>query len=123
MRPLLILIFLITTFTGSAQNGARSENKAAIPNGVVRLDREQSDWVKTENDNPQLQDNENVSFSATSEGINIIIISGDNKIQLLALTGQSLLSGNLSHGRFFIPARKGIYILKINGKSYKVVCK
>jgi len=26
-------------------------------------------------------------------------------------------------GRFFIPTRQGIYFLRINNKSYKVICK
>jgi len=42
---------------------------------------------------------------------------------LFALTGQLLWSGNLVQGRFFIPVRQGIYFLRINGKSYKVICK
>jgi hypothetical protein len=125
MRYLQLIFCLLIFVSGAAQNSTKSETKVAIPNGVVRVDKDaQSGWTRSdaEGSSPVLG-NENVSYSTTSEGINIMIISGENRIQLLALTGQSLLNGNLSQGRFFIPARKGIYILKINGKSYKVVCK
>jgi hypothetical protein len=123
MRTLFIIVSLFIITSSFAQNGTKSETKVAIPSGVVKVDGDQSDWMKSESDNSQVQGNDHVSFTTTSEGINIMILTGENKIQLIAITGQSLLNGNLSHGRFFIPARKGIYILKINGKSYKVVCK
>ncbi len=123
MRTLIIIASLFIIMSVAAQNGQKSEPKTAVPYGVVKVDGDQSDWMKPEVDNNPVQGNEHVSFTTTSDGINIMIISGENKIQLIALTGQTLLNGNLSHGRFFIPARKGIYILKINGKSYKVVCK
>jgi hypothetical protein len=128
MKLLFSILFLLILYSGSAQNGSKHESKVAIPNGVVRIDKDkdaQTSWSNKSDidaNNPVLG-NENVTYNTTSEGINIIIIGGENRIQLLALTGQSLLNGVLSQGRFFIPARKGIYILKINGKSYKVVCK
>jgi hypothetical protein len=68
--------------------------------------------------------NENVSFYSTSDGIYVSINSGgSNKIRLYALTGQLLSNGDLSQGLFFTPTRRGIYFLKINNKTYKVICK
>ena len=96
-------------------------------NVVLKIDGA-TGWSKGDNDGPAAQgtsivSNENVNFSSTSEGIFITIIAGTNKIKLFALTGQLLLNGDLSQGRFFIPTRKGIYFLRINNKSFKVICK
>jgi hypothetical protein len=52
-----------------------------------------------------------------------MINEGTNKIKLFALTGQLLFNGELSQGRFFIPTKQGIYFLRINNKSFKVICK
>jgi hypothetical protein len=111
-----------------AQNPAKSDSRTANQNTVIRLDATQNSWIKAEIEGSpssvtQTSENENVVFSTTSEGIYISIVKGTNKIKLFALTGQLLLDGDLNQGRFFIPARKGIYFLRINNKSYKVVCK
>ncbi|HLP06333.1 MAG TPA: T9SS type A sorting domain-containing protein [Paludibacter sp.] len=111
----------------TAQNPIKNEQHPV--NVVIRLDRTaQNGWNKIENENQptgntQVTDDEDVSFNSTSDGIYISILKGTNKIKLFALTGQLLLNGDLSQGRFFIPTRKGIYFLKINNNSYKVICK
>lgn len=129
MKQTLTLLFLIV-FVASifAQNTTKGDARTGTQNTVIRLDGSQNSWVKTDNEgssssNTQISENENVTFNSTSEGIYISIIKGTNKIKLFALTGQLLLNGDLTQGRFFIPTRKGIYFLRINNKSYKVICK
>jgi hypothetical protein len=112
-----------------AQNQGKSDSHASAQNIVIKLDGSvQNNWTKPDVDNTttqstQITDNESVSFSSTGDGIYINILKGKNQIKLFALTGQLLLNGDLSQGHFFIPARKGIYFLRINNKSYKVICK
>jgi len=126
MKRILTLLLLFIGFASLiAQNSAKSDNPMT-PNVIVKLDGTQTSWLKIENDeipNAVISGNENVSYIATANGIFITIINGTNKIKLFALTGQLLLDGNLKQGRFFIPTHQGIYILKVNNKSYKVVCK
>lgn len=127
-RALTLLFLIVYATTIFAQNPAKSDSRTANQNTVIRLDATQNSWIKAEIEGSpssvtQTSENENVVFSTTSEGIYISIVKGTNKIKLFALTGQLLLDGDLNQGRFFIPARKGIYFLRINNKSYKVVCK
>jgi hypothetical protein len=122
-----ILLFLIVLFSLSAQNSSKTDSRPQNQNVVLKIDGA-SGWSKADNDSPAAQgtpivSNENVTFSSNSEGIFITVNAGTNKIKLFALTGQLLLNGDLSQGRFFIPTRKGIYFLRINNKSYKVICK
>ncbi len=129
MKHILTLLFLIVSVAAIfAQTQAKGDSRTGNQNTVIRLEGNQNNWVKNETDgtsttNVQSSDNENVTFNSTTEGIFISIIKGTNKIKLFALTGQLLLNGDLTQGRFFIPTRKGIYFLRINNKSYKVVCK
>jgi hypothetical protein len=130
MKRIFTLLFLIIAAAGlSAQNNQKGDTHSANQNAVIRIDgSSQNGWVKGDNEssvgtNTPASGNENVSFNATSEGIYITILSGTNKIKLFALTGQLLLNGDLTQGRFFIQARKGIYFLKVNNKNYKVICK
>jgi len=95
---------------------------------VIKAEGSQGAWTKVENEAPSnsnssTSENENVSYNATSGGIYVNIHKGTNKIKLFALTGQLILNGDLNQGRFFIPVRQGIYFLRINNKSYKVICK
>ncbi len=127
----IITYFLLFFFSGMlfAQNTARSDQHSSAQNIVIKLDGSvQNNLSKAENDNSggsnlQTTDNENVSFGTSGDGIYINILKGKNQIKLFDLTGQLLLNGDLTQGRFFIPSRKGIYFLRINNKSYKVICK
>ena len=126
INTLLFLLFLVVTIF--AQNTTKGDSYLTNQNTVIRIDGSQNSWVKPDNEvaartNAATTVNENVSFSSTSEGIFINIISGANKIKLFALTGQLLLNGELTQGSFFIPTRNGIYFLKVNNKSFKVICK
>ena len=40
-----------------------------------------------------------------------------------AKIGDVVWQGNLVQGRFFIPMRPGVYFLRVNNKSYKVICR
>ena len=102
--------------------------RGVVQNTIVKIDGSQNSFSKGDNEasaglNSQISGNENVNFSSTSEGIFVTILSGTNKIKLFALTGQLLLNGDLRQGSFFIPTRKGIYFLRVNNKSFKVICK
>ena len=129
MKQTLTLLFLIVyVATIFAQNTSKGESRTGNQNTVIRIEGAQNSWTKSDVEgssasNAQSSDNENVIFNSTSDGIYISIIKGTNKIKLFALTGQLLLNGDLTQGRFFIPTRKGIYFLRIDNKSYKVICK
>ncbi len=129
MRQHFILIFLLL-FTGfvSSQSNGKNESHSTSQNAVLKIVGSQNAWSKGDNDNlgtanSQALGTENVTFYATSEGIFVTILNGTNKIKLFALTGQLLLNGDLKQGSFFIPTRKGIYFLRVNNKSFKVICK
>lgn len=127
-KQLAIILLLLFSFSCLfSQNGTKSELRVGSQNVFIKIDGSGT-WAKFESDNnpatpnPALG-NENVAYSSTSNGIFITILSGTNKIKLFALTGQLLLNGDLAQGRFFIPTRQGIYFLRINTKSYKVICR
>lgn len=127
-KTITLLVLLISVVTLFAQSAAKGDVHAATPFVVVRLDGSQNGWPKGDNDAATaptviVTGNESVSFSATTSGIFITIIDGTNKIKLFALTGQLLFNGDLTQGRFFIPTKQGIYFLRINNKSFKVICK
>lgn len=130
MKRILTLIFLfVSVCSVFAQTGVKTDARPIGQNTVIRIDGpSQNGWVKNNDDaapnaGTQTSVNETVSFYSTGDGIVVSIISGTNKIKLFALTGQLLFNGDLSQGRFLIQTRKGIYFLKINNKSYKVICK
>jgi hypothetical protein len=66
---------------------------------------------------------EGFSYSTTNGGIFLILPKAGNNVKLFSLTGQMIWNGELVSGRFYIPTGKGIYILRVNNKSYKVNCK
>ena len=128
-RILTLLFLVIITSCIIAQNNQKGYSRSANQNPVIRIEGSaQNGWLKGDNDSsvgtstPALG-NENVSYNGTGEGIDVTILSGTNKIKLYALTGQLLFNGILTEGHFLIKARTGIYFLKINNNSYKVICK
>ena len=93
--------------------------------GVTKPD---ANWTKSESEttaitNPIINIAEGISYSTTSEGILLIMPKASSNIQLFALTGDVVWQGNLVQGRFFIPMRPGVYFLRVNNKSYKVICR
>jgi hypothetical protein len=130
MKRMATLTFLLAAFVCAfAQSSAKTDSHSAGQTTVIRIDgATQNVWVRDNNDSPTpanaiVSANENVSFYSTSEGIYLTILSGTNKIKLFALTGQLLFNGDLTQGKFLIQNRKGIYFLKVNNKSFKVICK
>lgn len=127
-QVLLLSCFLIFTYSLRAQYTTKGDLRYANQTFTIIEGNTQNEWVKGEVDTPPSSNNQTwandyVSFNANSEGIFIIVNSGKNKVKLFALTGQMLLDGDLAQGRFFIPAKKGIYFLRVNTKSFKVICK
>ena len=129
MKSLITILFLsLFVVQVSSQNNGKNDSHAPAQTMIVKIDGSQNTWPKGEIENTAGQSSqalgtENVTFSATSEGIFVSILNGANKIKLFALTGQLLLNGELKQGSFFIPTRKGIYFLRVNNKSFKVICK
>ena len=129
MKALLLACYLfLFTYPVCSQNTNRNDARNSNQIFTIIEGSAQNGWVKGEVDTPltpnnQTMANEFVSFNASSDGIFITITSGRNKVKLFALTGQMLLDGELTQGRFFIPAKRGIYFLRVNTKSYKVICK
>jgi hypothetical protein len=126
-RLFTILIWVLSVYSVFAQNSVKAEVHSATQNTIVKIEGSQSSYARNDNDATTVitdaSGNDIVSYNATANGIYIYIIRGTNKIKLFALTGQLLLNGDLTQGRFFIPTHQGIYILRVNNKSYKVICK
>ena len=130
MKRILTLLFLfVSVGIVFAQNPAKNDSRTAVQATIIRIDGSTANgWTKGDNDastttTQPTNGNENVSFNSTGEGIYITVSSGTNKIKLFALTGQLIFNGDLTQGHFFILTRKGIYFLKVNNKSFKVICK
>lgn len=115
---LLLFIFIISKIY--------ADNKNTGDQRTVILKTENG-WSKTDYETPPISSiqtvSEGISYSANSDGIFIILPKASNNVKLLAMTGEVVWSGNLVQGRFFIPTRQGIYFLKVNNKSYKIICK
>lgn len=95
---------------------------------IVRIDGSDQFAGRTDVEMPpanvnQIVTGDGFSYYTTSGGIFLILPRPNNNVRLFALTGQLLWSGELVSGRFFIPTKSGIYILRVNNKSYKVSCK
>jgi len=130
MKRILTLLFLfVSVGVIFAQNTAKNDSRVAGQATIIRIDGSTPNgWTKGDNDasvstTQPTSGNENVNFNSTAEGIYITVSNGTNKIKLFALTGQLIFNGDLTQGRFFILTRKGIYFLKVNNKSFKVICK
>ncbi|MDR0371772.1 MAG: T9SS type A sorting domain-containing protein [Prevotellaceae bacterium] len=63
------------------------------------------------------------SYAITAEGIKLSISKKNISVRLFDLTGQLLWSGQALQGSFLIPVNPGIYILRMNHKSHKIICK
>lgn len=127
-RVLLLSFWIFSALSLIGQNTTKGDNRTPAQNVVVKTEGTTGTFIKLENENApgvsaQVSSSENVTFSATANGINVTINGGTNRIQLYALTGQLIFNGDLNQGRFFIPMRQGIYFMKVNNKSHKVVCK
>ena len=130
MKRIITYLFLFVSTTAVfAQFTTKTDPHSVGQNTIIRIDgASQNSWIKdndpSSNSNVPISGNENVGVYSNSEGIFVTILGGTNKIKLLRITGQLLLNcDNITQGKFFIQTKKGIYFLKINNKSYKVVCR
>jgi len=119
------IILLLISFVFIAHNYADNKSTGDPRTPVVKTE---SSWNKSDNETPSGTNNQTIAvdgitFSSTSEGIYITLPKATSNVKLFALTGEVVWSGNLVQGRFLIPTRQGIYFLRINNKSYKVICK
>ena len=117
------LVFIFILFGGSCLLFAIGPDEPRT--GVTKPD---ANWSKSESEttpivNPIINIAEGISYSTTSEGILLIMPKASSNIKLFALTGDVVWQGNLVQGRFFIPMRPGVYFLRVNNKSYKVICR
>ncbi len=117
---LFLFVPLFFVLAISAQNRNTSEHRPAVV-------KSEATWNKTDNENTPGGNTQTIAegivFSTSSEGIYITLPKAVGNVKLFSLTGEVVWTGNLVQGRFFIPTRPGIYFLKVNNKSYKVVCK
>ncbi len=118
-RNIPLIFFLISVLMLTAQNRINNDIR-------THTERSDTEWNKQIGDISQTQSivlAEGISYNANAEGILLNLAKPTGNVKLFALTGEVFWSGNLVQGRFFIPAKPGIYFLRINNKSYKVVCK
>jgi hypothetical protein len=116
----LIIALVHITQLSIAQNKSNVEQRTP----VVKND---ASWNKTENETSQSTNTQTISDGITinskQNGIYITMPKAVANVKLFSLTGELVWAGNLVQGRFFIPTQAGIYFLRVNNKSYKVVCK
>jgi hypothetical protein len=67
--------------------------------------------------------NEDITYFTSNEGLFITLSKPTSNVKLFSLTGEIVWKGNLVQGNFLIPIKQGIYFLRINNKSYKVLRK
>lgn len=118
-RFFLLIFFFISVLMLSAQNRNNVDVRSTT-------EKSETDWSRQISEISQTQPivlAEGISYNANAEGILLNLAKPTGNVKLFALTGEVFWSGNLVQGRFFIPAKPGIYFLRINNKSYKVVCK
>lgn len=117
---LLIITLVLLTMPTTAQNKSNVEQRTP----VVKND---ASWSKSDNESSQstsLQTiSEGITINTKQNGIYITMPKAVANVKLFSLTGELVWAGNLVQGRFFIPTQAGIYFLRVNNKSYKVVCK
>lgn len=118
---LLYIVFLSIAIHANDKNTGESLTPAIKIEGLTP-----AQWARMEAETAQsnqVTTVDGVIYSTNAEGIFLTLPKASNSVKLFALTGQLIWSGDLVQGRFFIPVRPGIYFLRINNKSYKVVCR
>lgn len=129
MKQLLPILFLMIIFSSAFAGEKKDGDPRAVTQNVVKNDGSTpTKWVKDDNDSPAqvntvVTSNDNLTYTTNSDGIVLTLANGTSNVKLFALTGQLLWTGDLTPGRFFIPTRPGIFFLRVNNKSYKVICK
>lgn len=109
----------------SAQNKKATNTLATSIKAESTWERPIADTTSTATINPAniVTINDDISYYSSSTGLFITLNKPTTNVNLLSLTGESVWKGNLVQGRFLIPIKQGIYFLRINNKSYKVIRK
>lgn len=117
---LIYTLLLLTTITSFAQNKTSGEQRTTVV-------KTENGWSKNENEPNQNNSvqviSDGITLTTKPNGISITIPKTVANLKLFALTGEVVWTGNLVQGKFFIPTQTGIYFLRINNKSYKIICK
>jgi hypothetical protein len=123
MRLFIGLLLLLVLY-GIDSIFAQQKNTTDHKSSVVKSE---AAWSKSEAESSQSATTQivvdGITYSTTQNGIFITMPKAVGNVKLFSLTGEVVWSGNLVQGRFFIPTRAGIYFLKVNNRSYKIVCK
>lgn len=121
-RLLLLILCMLTLLPLRADNRNPGDPRTPVT-------KTEGNWVKPDNDTP-IPPNANVitlaegiTYYSANEGIFLNLKEPAGKVKLFSLTGEVVWQGNLVQGRFLIPTRQGIYFLRINNKSYKLIRK
>lgn len=117
---LLFAVGVLLTPIG-AQTPERSKVSVVRVEGMEQVSKTDIEMPRIPAD--QLVVADGFSYYSNDGGIFLILPKPNNNVRLFALTGQVVWTGELVSGRFFIPTKQGIYILRVNGKSYKLSCK
>lgn len=115
----VLLLLTVITLSATAQNKSNVEQRTTVVKNETGWNKE-NDTPQT---NPQQTITEGITISTKQNGISITMPKAVANVKLFSLTGELVWAGNLVQGRFFIPTHAGIYFLRVNNKSHKVVCK
>jgi hypothetical protein len=121
---ILLLICMIFAMVVRADNRNPGDQRTTVL-------KTESNWTKTDVETtttPAVAPNvitivEGISYYSSNEGLFLTLTKSASNIKLFSLTGEVVWQGNLVQGRFLIPTRQGIYFLRINNKSYKIICR
>lgn len=123
-KQIFIIIVISMTFLCTKVSFAQSE---ITKPSVVRIEGAgQFPIPSSDKQTPTTQQiiyTDDFSYYTSAKGMYVYFHKPNNNVRLFALTGQLIWSGELVSGRFFIPLGEGIYILRVNNKSYKISCK
>jgi uncharacterized membrane protein len=128
MRIIFIIIICCSfVLTLSADNKTPADS-------VTSILKIESNWTNTNELNTNVESKtsnkiniitivDGITYYTSNEGIYITLKTSTNNVKLYSLTGEVVWKGNLVQGSFLIPIKQGLYFLRINNKSYKVVRK
>lgn len=123
LRCILAVLSVLFVLLGTNQIFAQQKNATEHKSAVIKTEQT---WSKPDSESAQTNTQsivDGITYSTTQNGIFITMPKAVGNVKIFSLTGEVVWSGNLVQGRFFIPTRAGIYFLKINNRSYKIVCK
>lgn len=93
--------------------------KAETGSAGINIDKIRISDYKIQSAIPDILKNE-FSYTFQADGIHLMLNNPTQKLALFNLSGNELWKAENVSGSLIIKAQKGVYILKINGKSYKL---